>query len=346
MSNPSNFRIAHIMAGAVNGGAELFFERLCIAQHLQKLSVLPIIRKNSDRKRKFTEVGLFSHELRFGGLLDLSTKYELKRILKDFSPRVAVAWMNRAASFMPRGDWINVGRLGGFYDLKYYRQCDHLVGNTKGIVEWIKNQGWPENRVHHVPNFARTFPDACARRPSYIPNNAPFLLALGRLHVNKGFDILIKAMPNLANTHLLIAGEGEERQKLENLARFLKVQDRVHMPGWIGDISGIIQACDILVCSSRHEPLGNIVLEGFSATKPVVALAAQGPVELIDNGKNGLLTPLEDETALSKAIASLTNDAALSQRIAIAGRQKFEREFNQATVLQKWYEFLTRIEKI
>lgn len=345
MNNQNNLRIAHIMAGAVNGGAELFFERLCIAQYLQNLSILPIIRKNFERKKKLINAGLKPLELKFGSLLDWSTRYELNKALKEFSPKVAVAWMNRAASFMPKGAWINVGRLGGFYDLKYYRQCDHLVGNTKKIVEWIKNQGWPGDRVYYIPNFSRIFHSSIAIRPSYIPNKVPFLLALGRLHVNKGFDILIKAMPYLKNVHLLIAGEGEERQKLENLAKTLKIHDRVHMPGWIKDISNVIMACDILVCSSRHEPLGNIVLEGFSATKPVVALAAQGPMELIVHGINGLLTPLEDEKALANAITFLIDNPSLSYEIAIAGHQKLENEFSQEIVLQKWYDFLTKIEK-
>lgn len=346
MNNASkNFRIAHIMAGAANGGAELFFERLCIAQHQQQLSVLPIIRKNLERRQKLIEAGLNPVELPFGGLMDWSTKKELKKVLMDFSPKVAIAWMNRAASFMPRGEWISVGRLGGFYDLKYYKHCDHLVGNTKGIVQWIKKQGWPEHCVHYVPNFARTFPVSSAKRPDYIPDKVPFILALGRLHVNKGFDILIKAMPYLKNVHVVIAGEGEERERLENLARALNVQDRVHMPGWVKDISSLIQACDILVCSSRHEPLGNIVLEGFSANKPVVALAAQGPVELIENGKNGLLTPLEDEKALANAIESLIADSNFAHKLAIAGCQTFKNEFSQSIVLQKWYDFLTKIEK-
>lgn len=339
-------RIAHVMAGAANGGAELFYERLCMAQHEQGLTILPIIRQNPDRLKLLKNTGLDPQELPFGGKMDVLTKRRLKQKLTDFSPRVSVAWMNRAASFMPVGDWVSVGRLGGFYDLKYYKNCDHLVGNTKGIVKWLVEQGWPEHRAHYVPNFARDFPNMEPRRPDYIPQNAPFLLALGRLHTNKGFDILIKAMTYLKDAHLLIAGEGEERAHLEQLAETLNISDRVHMPGWVEDISQVLGACDVFVCSSRHEPLGNIVLEAFAAAKPVASQASQGPVELIIDGINGLLSPVEDEKILAQSIQKLLDSPELSLKIAEAGRQKFEKEFSKETVLNQWFDFLSKVEKI
>lgn len=342
----NDLRIAHVMAGAANGGAELFYERLCIAQHEQGLNILPLIRENQNRLVLLQNAGLSPKELSFGGKVDFLTRYKLKQLLKEFSPRVSVAWMNRAAYFMPVGNWVSVGRLGGFYDLKYYKNCDHLVGNTKGIVKWLIEQGWPKERAHYVPNFARDFPDVLPKRPDYIPLNAPFLLALGRLHVNKGFDTLIKAMPYLKDTHLLIAGEGEERIQLEQLAESLNVSDRVHMPGWVEDISQLLAACDVFVCSSRHEPLGNIVLEAFAATKPVAALASQGPVELIIDGENGLLSPLEDEKLLAQSIRKFLDSSEFSGKIAKAGRQKFETEFSKKIVLQQWQAFLNKVEKV
>lgn len=342
----ANLRIAHIMAGAAKGGAELFYERLCIAQSQQGLNVLPIIRKDSERVQTLSMNGLQPVELKFGGIFDWHTKRDLDKYLNDFKPKVSIAWMNRAASFMPQGNWVSVGRLGGFYNLKYYKKCDHLVGNTQGIVEWVKQQGWPENRVHYVPNFAREFPKVTANRPDYIPHQAPFILALGRLHPNKGFDVLIKAMAYLNGVHLLIAGEGKERQKLQRLAQDLKIQNRIHMPGWINNISEIIQACNVVVCSSRHEPLGNVVLEGFAAKKPVVAMASQGPLELIMDGVNGILSPLENEVMMAKSIHTLLDRPEWAGQLALEGHQKFLQEFSKQVVLQKWFNFLSTVEKI
>lgn len=342
----SPLKIAHVMAGAAHGGAELFYERLCIAQHQQGLSILPIIRNNEERKKKLEAARLSPIMLPFGGFLDWRTHKEMRQSLEKFAPNVAIAWMNRAASFMPKGDWVSVGRLGGFYDLKYYKNCDHLVGNTHGIVQWLIEQGWPKDRAHYVPNFAREFPQVTPKKPDFIPKDNPFVLALGRLHPNKGFDVLIKAMSHVKNAHLLIAGEGPERENLEKLARILNLTERVHMPGWIEDISSVLAASDILICSSRHEPLGNVVLEGFAAKRPVVAMASQGPIELIANREDGLLTPMEDVSAMAEAINKVLDDKDFADKIRFAGRKKFENEYCKDIVLNKWLDFLSQVRKI
>jgi glycosyltransferase involved in cell wall biosynthesis len=340
-------KVAQIMAGSPAGGAELFFERLAIALHRAGDDVLPVIRRNGDRAGRLVEAGLRPVQLGFGGPLDLFTGPLLARVLKRFAPRVAVAWMNRAARFTPNGPWVTVGRLGGYYDLDYYHNCDHLVGNTKGIADWIVAQGRPAGRVHYLPNFA---PDMAGTQPADraalgIPAGAKLLLALGRLHTNKAFDVLIRALARLPGTHLLIAGEGPERAALEDLARREGVADRLHLPGWRTDTAALIAAADILVCPSRHEPLGNVVIEAFGARIPVVAAASAGPKELIVPDEDGILVPLEDPEALAQALAALLADPQKAARLVDAGRARFEAEFAAAPVLGRWRHFLATVEK-
>lgn len=332
-------RIAHVMAGAANGGAELFFERLTMAQSADGLDILPVIRRNTERRARLESGGLHPQELSFGGRLDLLTRPRLRKALKHFKPDVTVAWMNRAARFTPVGDWTLVGRLGGFYDLSYYRHCQHLVGNTRGIVKWLKQEGWPEERAHYVPNFAADLSSVPPRRPADIPRNAPFILALGRLHRNKAFDVLIRALAKLPGVWLLIAGEGPERANLEELARREGVADRLLMPGW-ADPAPLIRECDVLVCPSRHEPLGNVVIEGFSAGTAVVAAASQGPTELITSGNNGLLAPVEDADALASCIHEVLENPDMKKKFSLAGRHSWESEYAPACVLRAWEQFL------
>ncbi len=337
-------RVAQVMAGAAAGGAELFFERLCVALAANGTDVLPVIRRDPARAARLRAGGLRPAELRFGGRLDLLTGPRIGATLRRFRPRVAVAWMNRAGRLTPRGDWVLAGRLGGYYDLSNYRRCDHLIGNTRGIAGWIADQGWAPSRVHHLPNFAAELSAAAPRRPDGVPANMPMLLALGRLHRNKAFDVLIRAMRHVQRAHLVIAGEGPEREMLEALARREGVADRVHMPGWIDDTGALIAACDVLVCPSRHEPLGNVVIEGFSAGRPVVAARAQGPVELIREGRDGLLVPVEDARALGDALSALLAEPELAGRLAAAGRSRYEAEFAAGPVLRRWQVFLRTVE--
>jgi glycosyltransferase involved in cell wall biosynthesis len=330
------------MAGARHGGAEGFFERLTVALHAAGEQVLPVIRRDAERAARLREGGLAPVELGFGGALDLLTGPRLRRVLAGFAPAVTVAWMNRAARFTPKGPWTLVGRLGGFYDLKYYRRCDHLVGNTRGIVEWVVAQGWPAARAHHVPNFVD---DLAGAAPAALPAppGARRLLAMGRLHRNKGFDIALRALALLPGAHLSIAGEGPERAALETLARELGVADRVAFLGWRRDPGALLAAAEVFVCSSRHEPLGNIVLEAWSAARPVVAAASQGPVELIADGVDGVLVPPEDPGALAVAIARLLDDAPRAAALAAAGRAAYGRDFTEAAVVARWRDFLAAV---
>jgi len=333
------------MAGAAAGGAELFFERLTTALEADGMDVLAMIRRDAGRAARLRAAGLSPVELGFGGRLDLLTTPRLRSRLRRFQPRVTVAWMNRAGRMTPAGEWVLAGRLGGFYDLANYRRCDHLIGNTRGIVDWIRAEGWPAARVHYLPNFAAELRGAAPHRPATVPPDASLVLALGRLHRNKAFDVLIRAMRHMPRAHVLIAGEGPERSALEALARSEGVDGRLHMPGWTQDAGGLLAACDVLVCPSRHEPLGNVVIEGFSAGRPVVAASSQGPTEILSGTQDGLLVPLEDDRALGLAVQSVLEDPALAARLAAAGRRRYEVEFAAAPVLARWRAFLETVEK-
>ncbi|MBO1075701.1 glycosyltransferase [Roseomonas marmotae] len=335
-------RIAQIMAGAKTGGAEGFYERLTIGLHKAGEDVLPVIRRDPARAARLAVQGLVPVQLGFGGPLDVLTRPRLSLLLRHHRPQVAIAWMNRAARHTPSGDWTLLGRLGGYYDLKYYRRCDHLVGNTRDLVRWMVEKGWPAERAHYLPNFAENFSGLL---PAELPSTegAPKLLALGRLHSNKGFDILLRALALLPGAELAIGGDGPEKAALQKLAQELGVAPRVHFLGWRQDAGALLAACDIFVCSSRHEPLGNVVLEAWSAGKPVVALAAQGPSELIEDGRTGLLVPPEAPEPLASSIRGLLADPARAAMLGAAGRARWEAEYAEEPVLARWRETLTRV---
>jgi hypothetical protein len=343
-------RVAHVMAGAAQGGAEAFFERLALAQARRGLDVLAVIRREEGRALRLTAGGLAPIQLGFGGPFDLMTAPRLRAALEGFRPQVVVAWMNRAARFAraaSRGaPWTLVGRLGGQYDLSYYRGCDLLVANTRGLCDWIEGQGWPRQRLRHLPNFAADLAGAApAALP--IPAGARILLAMGRLHPNKDFPTLLRAMAQLpGDVHLALAGDGPDRAALEALARELGLGARVAFLGWRQDVGALLAASTMLVVPSRIEPLGNVVLEGFSAARPVVAAAADGPRELIEDGRTGMLTPIGDDAALATAIGTLLADPARAAAIGAAGRAAFETDHAEAPVLAAWDLFLEAAARI
>jgi glycosyltransferase involved in cell wall biosynthesis len=339
-------RVAQVMAGAPVGGAELFFERLNLALTRAGETVLPVIRRNPARAARLRAGGLETVELAFGAV-DLLTGLRLRAVLRGFAPRVTVAWMSRAAQFAPRGEWVLTGRLGGYYDLRYYRRCDHLIANTRGLVDWIIAHGWPAARVHYLPNFVPDLAGAvpASRADLGVPPGVPLVLALGRLHRDKAFDVLIRALPRLPRAHAVIAGDGPERAALLGLARAEGVTERLHLIGWRGNVAELLAAADVLACPSRVEPLGNVVIEGWSARRSVVAAASDGPRELIDDGVNGMLVPAEDAVALADALHLMLEDAARARVMAETAYAYYQAKFAEAPVLGQWRDFLARVEK-
>jgi glycosyltransferase involved in cell wall biosynthesis len=253
--------------------------------------------------------------------------------------------MGRAARHAPSGPWVLVGRLGGYYDLRQFARCDHLVANTPGLVTWILEQNtFPPTRVHYLPNFS---PDLRAAAPATlpVPAGAKLVLAMGRLHRNKGFDVLIAAISRLAGVHAAIAGDGPERVGLERLARHAGVADRVHFLGWRTDTAALLAACDALACPSRSEPLGNVILEAFSAGRPVVASMAEGPRHLIESGRTGVLVAQESAIALAAGIEGVLQNPAQTSAMVQAARQRYEQAHSEAAVIASWRGFLAAVEK-
>jgi len=337
-------RLLQAMAGARHGGAEAFFVRLAIALQRSGQEQCILIRRNADRAAALRRAGIDPLELRFGGAADLVTRWRFRRAIAGYRPKIVLSWMNRATRLCPRGDFVHVARLGGYYDLKYYRRCDHLIGNTRDIVAYLKRSGWPSERAHYLPNFvALDGAPAASRAELDTPEDAPLALALGRLHANKAFDALLAALAKVPRLHLWLAGDGELRQTLERQASAFGIAPRVRFLGWREDVAALLAAVDFLVCPSRHEPLGNVVIEAWAARKPVIASMSEGPVALITDEVSGLLVPVDDAAALAAAMKRLVEDGALRARLAAAGHAAYEAEFSEGRVVGLYRDFFERV---
>src|SRR6185312_17433697 len=155
---------------------------------------------------------------------------------------------------------------------------------------------------------------------------APLALALGRLHRNKGFDVLLEAIARIEGLYLWLAGDGPLEADLKRRAASLGIAGRVRFLDWRADVPALLAACDVLVSSARIEPLGNTIIEAWAAAKPVIAASASGPAELIADERTGLLVPLEDAAALAAAL-----------------RAAFQAQFSEASVVAAYRDFFAKV---
>jgi glycosyltransferase involved in cell wall biosynthesis len=332
--------ILHLLGTAGEGGAETYFVDLVTALGRAGVRQAAAVRRHPTREAALTGAGVPVQVFGFSGSLDILTKPRVAGFARRQDTKLALAWMSRAARHTPKGPWARIGRLGGYYNLKYYRGFDFLVANTEDIADWIVGQGWPAGQVRCIPNFASAPREAppLDRASLDTPAGAPLLLGMGRLHEAKAHDVSLAALKALPDAWLWIAGVGPEEAKLKALAEALGVADRVRFLGWRTDPSALYRAADVCVFPSRYEPLGNVVIQAWAHGLPVVAAASQGPAALIEDGEDGLLVPVDDATALAAAVRRLVDAPDLRAGLAAKGRARVAAEFSEAAVVAQWTE--------
>lgn len=337
-----------IMAGSENGGAENFFVRLSVALSEFKVHQKIITRSNSRRVPKLLSSNLSVTEAKFGGVFDYRTDKIIRKEFENFLPNIVISWMNRATFHTSRSlkkeKFTHVARLGGYYNLKYYKNCDYLIANTKGILKWLENANMPNLGLHYIPNFVDSPAISITKNIDQGNDNKKInLFSAGRFHKNKGFDILLKSIVNLNFVFLTIAGDGPLKNDLIYLSKKLGIGDRVNFLGWREDIADLFHKSDIFVCPSRHEPLGNVILEAWANKTPIIASDSQGPKELIVNDENGVLFPIDNVSFLSDSIKALALDIKKRQKLIENGYVSYKKNFTQDLVAKNYINFFQRI---
>jgi glycosyltransferase involved in cell wall biosynthesis len=331
-------RILMAIAGAAKGGAEKHFERLTRAFHAHDgVTVEVLIRQNYDRYKRFVDLKIPIRQAPFGGIFDFKTKKIFEQHIKDFKPDVVFTWLNRATKFCPKSAALHVGRPGGYYDLKYYRKCDLMIAMTEHLRTFYLDKGWPAKKIVTIPNFADE-PVTGSPLPSTLSLDPEkkVVLALGRFHPNKGFDVLLRAMMTLPKAQLCLLGEGEEKKAIVELAA--PIANRVHILPWQENITPFMEHADVFVCPSRHEPFGSVILEAWSHQKPLIASESEGPSQVIEHEKTGLLVPVGNDEALASAISRVLEDEKFAKDLAQKGHEMYKNHYHETVVVQRYLE--------
>ena len=248
--------------------------------------------------------------------------------------------MPRAAELLPpSAPRLRATRLGDYPNPRAYwkfRHTDVIVCNTPDVAEWTARNGWT-GKVEVISNFttvSRTPPEPRAAHAT--PTDAFLVVAVGRLVELKGYHVLVRAMARLPSAHLWIVGEGDERPRLEALIRELGLGGRCRLLGWRADPAPFLAAADAVCLPSMHETLGNAVLEGWGAGRPVVASRTPGPSWLVRDGENGLLFPIGDDLALAERLERLRTDPGLRLRLAAAASDDLAGRFSEEAVTRSY----------
>lgn len=214
------------------------------------------------------------------------------------------------------------------------RFADLVISNTEAGVGFIVDHGADPDAVLVVHNGRdlekyRSGTATTGLRESFgIPPEAPIVGTVGRMVERKGYYDLLEAWPivlhNYPDAHLLIVGDGPERNGLTERARALGIADTVHLPGTRDDVPALLDLMDVFAFPSHFEGLSGALLEAMAVGVPIVTTPIDGNSELVTDGESGVYVPVSDPVSLGLRIVELLSDPA-------RGRELGERASTVAT---------------
>jgi glycosyltransferase involved in cell wall biosynthesis len=357
-------RIAFVIPSLGAGGAERVATLLANEWNANGHAVTLVTFDTPDTEPFFRlDPGVSLRELSASATRGLAAKLgtnvarlsRLRSVLRELRPDVVVAFMTEAnviALWASRGlgvpvvvsernqpDRPGLGRAHRLARRLTYPMADALVVQTDAIASWGKARF--RIPVQVIPNPVHLGAGDAPREDGDVQ----WLISLGRLAPQKGFDILIESFAAVASKHpkwrLVIYGEGPDRPLLERLRAESGCPDRILLPGLTRDPAGALSKASLFVLPSRFEGYPNALLEALAQGLPVLATSCPGgTVEILANGAHGLLVPPDDVAALTTALDAMLSAPDLRDAYAWKARRAVT-GLDVATVGRRWLDLFT-----
>jgi glycosyltransferase involved in cell wall biosynthesis len=223
----------------------------------------------------------------------------------------------------PDGDYVTVFRNARERGARFCAISKH---NQRLLCEYY---GFAASDVGVIPNRPRTTAGAKLsaaeraklRRDLGVPESALLITTVGRLHEQKGYDLIAMAIGRIVSAfpqaRFLWLGEGEQRSALDALLAQQGVSERVLRPGWRDDVPPLLAASDLFLFPTRYEGGESFAIgEAVAAGLPVVTSDASGIPELLRDGEDAYLFPVNDHAALATAVCAALSDPTEAARRA------------------------------
>ena len=295
--------------------------------------------------------------------------WEFARVLREVRPDIFHAHLNWPLGCRHGLAAAKFGRIPGivatahlyspidgvrFAKLKWLLHAatvDRYIAVSNEVSErFSQSLGLPGTKIRVVHNGIRQTafgqpPDPAVRATLTEGSDCPIVFTPARLHSQKGHKYLLEAAAMIPDAVFVLAGDGPERDFLEQYSSELGIQARVRFLGNRQDVPQLMAACDLFVLPSLYEGLPISVLEAMAAGKPIVATNIGGTDEAIVNNETGLLVPSANAQELALAIKRLLLNRDQAARFALAGKARAKSMFSQEAmakgVMQVYDELLS-----
>jgi glycosyltransferase involved in cell wall biosynthesis len=274
---------------------------------------------------------------------------KLRQLVRSMRPDGVHVWGATALRAVVLSGSHSVGRLLVSGVLSPARKPGRLDGwllrRVAGILafgatdaERYHQVGVAEARLTIVTPATVTTPDGAVAAPPGVAATDRVLLALGPIERHKGyreavwaFDIVRHLYPDV---HLVVAGTGPDRPRVEEFARQIGVQRHVHFLGAVADTAPLLQRAEVVWVPSLTGGGVNAALEAMAAGRPVVASRCPDLAEVVADGESGFLVEPDNKAALARQTRLLLDDPDLRRRFGEAGRRRAAEQFSIARLVE------------
>ncbi len=293
---------------------------------------------------------------------DIAAYFRLKRVLRELKPDLIHTWLFAANAYTrlavgkrPSCPIIVSERCVDSWKSPWQLRVDRwlaprtacIVGNSASVTEFYRQQKLPEDRLRVIPNGVSCDPKAGMtaveiRERLQLPGDAYVAGYVGRLATQKRVQDLLFTVETLRQGrpqfHLIIIGDGPERDRLEQFAEALQCAGHVHFLGHREDAASWIAGLDAFCLASSFEGMSNSVMEAMAAGKPVVVSDIPANRELVTHEQTGLLVKLGDRVGYMQFLRRLIDEPGLGPRLGAAARQHMHDHFSVAQMIERHLE--------
>ncbi len=244
----------------------------------------------------------------------------------------------------------------------YWRRAELIEVNAAAVGDNVSSHGGDPTKLRLIYNGVEPLPAVAtaerrAARQGLGLGEEPLVVMLANLHPPKDPFTLVRAVAGLATSRgsarLILAGDGPQRGRVEELIEELDLEDRVRLAGRLDDVRPLLAAADAACLSSRAEGLSNAVIEALAVGLPCAATRAGGNAELLGDGSRGTLFEPDDVSGCREALRGLLEDREAALRRAAEARRwvlaelSFERNLEHrdrlyTEALERWSSRITK----
>jgi glycosyltransferase involved in cell wall biosynthesis len=229
---------------------------------------------------------------------------------------------------------------------KFTSRRVHYLANSRACGDYIGERlGVSPDRFNIIYNGLKheAFDFPSRREELFgglrIPNDAKIVTMVGRLMAQKNYPMFVRVAREAKSLnmplHFVAVGTGNMKNELETLAASLGVQDRVHFIGIRNDIPAILRSSDIFLFTTRYEGFPNAILEAMAAGLPVITTNFAGVDELVQDGANGRIVPIDDVPSTIRALRSYLDDPDSARKMALAAQNFVRQEFSMQKMVRR-----------